>query len=121
MPSPHRIQSFVDTVTSGDYVGAIERFYTPAASMRENMAPPRVGRDSLVAWERGVMGAFESIEAELVAPPTIAGDHVAVHWRFRFAPAAGPTRVLEEIAWQRWDGDFIAEEQFFYDPSQIAA
>jgi hypothetical protein len=120
MPSPHRVQSFVETVTSGDFVGAIERFYTPGASMRENMAAPRVGRDGLVAWERGVMSAFKSIEAELVSPTMVEGDHAAVHWRFRFSPAAGPERVLEEIAWQRWEGDFIAEETFFYDPAQIA-
>jgi hypothetical protein len=25
---------------------------------------------------------------------------------------------MEEIAWQRWDGERIAEEQFFYDPAQ---
>jgi hypothetical protein len=121
MPSQDRIRAFVETVTSGDYVGAIERFYTPGASMRENLAPPRVGRDGLVAWERGVMNAFRSIEAELASPPAIAGDHVAVHWRFRFTPPEGVERVLEEIAWQRWEGDLIAEERFFYDPAQIAA
>jgi hypothetical protein len=120
MPSPQRVQSFVETVTSGDYVGAIERFYTPKASMRENIAPARLGRDGLVAWERGVMAAFASIEAELVSPPAVTGDRVAVHWRFRFKPADGPERTLEEIAWQRWEGDLIAEEVFFYDPAQIA-
>jgi hypothetical protein len=27
---------------------------------------------------------------------------------------------MEELAWQRWDGERIAEEQFFYDPAQLA-
>jgi hypothetical protein len=26
--------------------------------------------------------------------------------------------VMEEIALQRWDGDRVAEERFFYDPRQ---
>lgn len=28
---------------------------------------------------------------------------------------------MEEIAWQRWEGERIAEETFFYDPAQRAA
>ena len=51
----------------------------------------------------------------------MTGDLVAVHWRFRFTPPEGAERVLEEIAWQRWEGDLIAEETFFYDPAQISA
>jgi hypothetical protein len=27
---------------------------------------------------------------------------------------------MEELAYQRWEEDRIAEEQFFYDPSQLA-
>jgi hypothetical protein len=30
------------------------------------------------------------------------------------------SRSLEEIAWQRWEGERIAEETFFYDPRQLA-
>ena len=26
--------------------------------------------------------------------------------------------MLEELAWQRWEGERIAEERFFYDPRQ---
>jgi hypothetical protein len=25
---------------------------------------------------------------------------------------------MEELAWQRWEGERIAEETFFYDPAQ---
>jgi hypothetical protein len=28
---------------------------------------------------------------------------------------------MEELAYQRWEGDRIAEECFFYDPAQLAA
>jgi hypothetical protein len=27
--------------------------------------------------------------------------------------------TLEEIAWQRWDREKVAEERFFYDPKQL--
>jgi hypothetical protein len=26
---------------------------------------------------------------------------------------------MEELAYQRWDGERIAQEQFFYDPAQF--
>jgi hypothetical protein len=121
MPSQDVVQRFVSTVVDGDFTGAIERFYVEGASMRENLGEPRVGRDGLVAHERAMMSLFKSITAECLGAPTITGDQVAIRWRFRFAPAEGPARTLEEIAWQRWDGDRIVEETFFYDPGQMAA
>ena len=27
--------------------------------------------------------------------------------------------VIEELAWQRWEGEQIAQETFFYDPMQF--
>ena len=119
MPSQDLVDRFVQTVVGGDYVGAIERFYDEQASMRENQDAPRVGRDQLVAHERGVMSLFGSIACEAVGPPLISGDEVAIQWRFEFTPRGGKTVTLREVAWQRWDGDRIAEETFFYNPAQI--
>jgi hypothetical protein len=119
MPSQDIVERFVATVVGGDYIGAIERFYAFDATMQENQDAPRGGRDALVAHERGVMSMFQ-IACEIVGPPAIAGDHVAIQWKFAFTPAGGQTRTLEEIAWQRWDGDRIAEEIFYYDPKQLA-
>lgn len=28
---------------------------------------------------------------------------------------------MEELAYQRWEGEQIVEEQFFYDPAQMVA
>ena len=121
MPSQDVVERFVSTVVGGDFTGAIERFYVEGASMRENLGEPRVGRDGLVTYERAMMDAFRSITAECIGQAAITGDRVAIHWRFRFALQDGPTRTLEEIAWQRWEGERIVDEIFFYDPSQMAA
>jgi len=121
MPDRRKVEAFMATVESGDYVGAIETFYARDASMRENTSgAPRVGRDVLVAHERGVMSAFTEIAARRRAPPVISGDQVAIWWRFAFRLPQGE-RVLEEIAWQTWRGDEIVEEVFFYNPAQMAA
>ena len=38
MPSRPTVEAFVKLVEAGDYVGAIEQFYAPDASTRENDA-----------------------------------------------------------------------------------
>ena len=54
-------------------------------------------------------------------PVLVNGDHVVVRWQFRFEWKDGTRTEMEELAWQRWEGERIAEEKFFYDPAQLAA
>ena len=121
MPSQATVDAFVALVESGDYVGAIEQFYVADASTRENNGAPRVGRDNLMAIERHVMAAHKQIEARRLAPVLIGADTVAIAWRFEFTTLHGTLRTLEEIAWQKWRGEQLLEEQFFYDPQQMLA
>ena len=81
MPSRARLDEFIAVVESGDHAGAIERYYTEDASMQENTAPPRVGRDVLVAHERGSAGADDARLFEGVSS-VVEGDRVAIHWIF---------------------------------------
>ena len=39
-------------------------------------------------------------------------------WKFHFVWLDGTPTQMEEIAYERREGDQIAEEQFFYDPAQ---
>jgi len=118
MPKRETVEAFVAQVEKGDFVGAIERWYAPGASMRENGGEPRVGIPALVANEERVMAAFPTIRASLLGPVVVDGDSVAIPWRFEFA-RDGSVRTLEEVALQTWRGDRIAEERFFYDPKQL--
>jgi hypothetical protein len=43
-----------------------------------------------------------------------------IRWIFEFEWLDGRRTRIEELAWQRWDGERIAQEQFFYDPAQLA-
>ena len=119
MPAQDRVHAFVAMVMSGRHDQAILDFYHPDASMQENQDPPREGRDKLVAQERATMARFAEIGTELLEPPLVDGDRVVVRWRFTFRPAEGPSMAMEELALQRWSGDRIAEERFFYDPRQL--
>jgi len=119
MPTRERLEAFAAMVVAGQHDRAIEEFYTPAASMQENFDPPRVGRDGLVKRERAIMAAFKSIESRCVRPMFLEGDHSVIRWIFGFEFADGTKRTLEELAYQRWEGDRIAEERFYYDPKQM--
>jgi hypothetical protein len=118
MPSREAVEAFIAQVVSGDHVGAIRDWYVDDAWMRENQGEPRRGRETLMQQEAGMMARAESVETELIEPPFIDGDRVAIRWRFTFTFKAGGGFSQEEIAWQAWRGDKIAEETFFYDPAQ---
>ena len=119
MPGRDVVEAFASRLEAGDFIGAIEQFYTPDAATYENNAAPTVGRDKLVLKERGVLAASKEVKAVRMGPSLIAGDHVATRWVFSFTNAEGVTRTLDEIAWQTWRGDQLIEERFYYDPKQL--
>jgi hypothetical protein len=118
MPSAETLERFIARVEQNAHVEAIEEFYTADASMQENQTPPRVGRDALVANERKVLAKARSLTSKCVRPVFVNGDRVVIRWLFRFECSDGSHTQMEELAYQRWDGERIAEETFFYDPSQ---
>jgi ketosteroid isomerase-like protein len=119
MPSRARLDEFIAVVEAGDHAGAIERYYTEDASMQENTAAPRVGRDVLVEHERAVLARMSHVYSKAVSS-VVEGDCVAIHWNFELTDKTGKIRRFDEIAWQEWRGDRIFRERFFYDPSKVS-
>ena len=119
MPSPETLERFIARVESNHHAEAIEEFYAPDASMQENDMAPRVGRDNLVANERRVLAKMKSVRSTCVRPVFVSGDRVVVRWIFEFETLEGKRIRMEELACQRWEGDRVAEEKFFYDPKQL--
>ena len=119
MPSNATLERFIARVEENAHSDAIEEFYTTGASMRENLGPPRVGRDVLVANERNVLSRAKAVYSKCVRPAFVQGDRVVVRWMFRFQWLDGTITEMEELAYQRWEGERIAEERFFYDPAQL--
>lgn len=120
MPNPATLEAFIALVESGAHDSAIERFYTDDATMQENLTePPRRGRANLVAHERAVLARVQRVESECVRPVFVDGDRTVIRWIFRFTFKDGSKRTMDELAYQRWDGEKIAEERFYYDPAQL--
>ncbi len=119
MPSLATLQAFADTVEANDHVGAIERFYAPDASTRENDKAPLHGREKLAEKERNVLARVATVKTTRLGPLLLDGDHAAIRWRFEFTGKDGSKRVIEEVAWQTWRGEQLIEEHFYYDPGMI--
>ena len=118
MPTAETLEKFIARVEQNAHAEAIEEFYTADASMQENQSAPRVGRDAHVANERKVLARTSSLMSKCIRPIFVSGDKVVIRWIFRFNWKDGTTTEMEELAHQRWEGERIAEEIFFYDPAQ---
>ena len=64
------------------------------------------------------MSRVRKLTSSCVRPLFVNGDKVIVRWIFRFEWLDGTVTQMEELAYQRWEGDRIAAETFFYDPAQ---
>ena len=118
MPTTETLERFIARVEQNAHAEACEEFYTADASMQENQSAPRVGRDAHVQNERKVLGRAKSLSSTCVRPVFVNGDKVVIRWIFHFEWRDGTTTDMEELAYQRWEGERIAEETFFYDPAQ---
>jgi ketosteroid isomerase-like protein len=121
MPSRERVAALIERVEQGRYVEALQEFYAEDATMQENGNPPRVGLKALVEHERGVMATFKEIRTLPVKVWLVDGDNVTIQWVFEFTRPDGTRFCMDELALQRWRGDRVAEERFYYDPAQLSA
>lgn len=118
MPTQDTLERFIARVEANAHIEAVEEFYTEHSSMQENQNPPRVGREAHVANERRVMARVKSMSSTCIRPVFVHGDRVVIRWVFHFEWQDGTFTRMEELAYQRWEGERIAEETFFYDPAQ---
>jgi ketosteroid isomerase-like protein len=119
MPSRERVEAMIAMVEDGKYVEAIREFYAEDASMQENGEPPRAGRDRLIDHEWRMLEAHKEARTLPGSSYVLDGDLVVIRWAFVFTRKDGTSFRMEELAHQRWRGDRIAEERFFYDPAQL--
>ena len=118
MPSAETLERFIARVEQNAHAEAIEEFYAEHGAIRENQSLPRVGRAALVDGERRTLARVRSMQSTCVRPVLVSDDTVVLRWIFEFNWLDGTTTRMEELAYQRWEEEKIAEEQFFYDPAQ---
>jgi hypothetical protein len=120
MPTSDTLECFISRVEKNAHAEAVEEFYTVGSSMKENQSAPRIGRDKHVTAERNIMARAKSVSSRCVRPVFVNGDKIVIRWIFQFEWLDGTVTHMEELAYQRWEGERIAEEEFFFDPAQRA-
>ena len=120
MPNEAVLEEFIATVESNRHDEAIDRFYADDATMQENLEPPRRGKPALLERERGFMAKLAEMRSQCVRPVFVSGDQVVICWNFDFRANDGTRLFRDELAYQRWEGNEIVEERFYYDPNQAA-
>jgi hypothetical protein len=118
MPTRETLERFIARVEQNAHVEAVEEFYAEHSTMQENQGPPRVGRGAHAANERKVMARARSVTSQCIRPVFVDGDRIVIRWVFHFEWLDGSSTHMEELAYQRWEGERIVEETFFYDPAQ---
>jgi len=118
MPSLETLERFIARIEANAHDAAAAEFHHPDVVLRENQEAPRIGRDQQVAREEAILAKAKSVRSTCVRPALVNGDHVAIRWIFEFEWPDGSFTKMEEVAWQRWEGELLAEETFFYDPAQ---
>lgn len=119
MPSLESVEDFVRTVEAGRTVEAMVRYYADHATMQENETAPRVGKAALIRHEEAALATIQSLRATCLRPIFVSGDFAVIRWAFDITDKQGQTMRFEEVAHQRWEGELIAQEKFFYDPAQF--
>jgi ketosteroid isomerase-like protein len=120
MPTPENVRALIDLVEQSRFIEALQAFYSDDATMQENLDPVRRGLATLIERERQVMAAFRQIRTRSVRTFLVDGDVAVINWVFDFVSHDGRTFTQDELALQRWRGDRIVEERFYYDPAQRA-
>ena len=115
MPSRERVSAFVDAVLAGDFVQSIRDFYAEDATAQENLNPPRVGREALIAREQKTLDSMARVTPQLTTL-LVDGDRVVIGWRFDMTSHEGVTRRLDELSLQTWRGDRIADRALLLRP-----
>lgn len=111
------VTAFVDLVTGGQSLEAMERYYAADAIVFENRELARAGKAACLAFERKAL-------ASQPEPPRIqmldlavneSSGTVFIEWLIRFEGRDGRPMRLEEVAVQQWSRGLICQERFYYE------
>lgn len=101
-------------ILKGEILDAFDKFYSEDVVMQENVSDPVSGkaanRINEEAFVNG-MTAFRGAEVKNV----IINDAIAIiQWHFDYDHKDWGTRNYDQVSVQRWDGDQIVYEKFYY-------
>lgn len=114
-----RVEELVRYTEENRLIEALEEFYHGDAVMQENCEPPRVGLAASIERQRAAQAMTAEIHEVKAASILVEGDLAAIEWHAEWTMMTGDRVRVEEMSLQRWKGDRIIRERFFYDCSKL--
>ncbi len=111
------VAAYIELVSAGRTLEAIERFYAEDVVVFENRELSRSGKAKCLATEQTALG-------RMTEPPSFkmlsfAVDETTetafIEWLVRFQDTDGKPFRLEEVAVQKWSSGAISQERFYYE------
>ena len=117
MPSHKRVQQLINYVEEGRFLDAYREFYHDEVAVQENSEIPRIGLAASLEREQQFLAMVVDFHEISAKSFLVDGDKAAIRWNFEATLTNGRRMKRDEVSLQRWDGEKIISEVFFYDPA----
>lgn len=119
MSIQERVNQLNDMIQAGKIIEAMREFYADDVTMRENDNPPTEGLQANLEREQAFVDGTKWYGLELKG--VAVGDGISfVEWFMDFHyPLYGGRLRFTQVAVQRWRGDKIYDERFYYNPVMV--
>lgn len=111
------VSTFIRLLKSGESLRAMQEFYHEEVVVFENRELARAGLRKCLDYERSQLATQPTPPSFKVTSSAInpATHHVFLEYVVRFSDPNGRPLRLDEVAVQKWEGDKIVEERFYYE------
>ncbi|MCB9233345.1 MAG: nuclear transport factor 2 family protein [Bacteroidia bacterium] len=112
-----KIQDIYQKIDQGQMMEAFEQYYAPNVVMIEASGQVREGKDANREFEKQFIGMVKEIHgggAPYITADEAAGVTMVETW-MDVTFQDGNRVKMEQIARQKWEGDQIVEERFYYN------
>ena len=111
-----RVAQLQGFINQGKIIEAMNEFYAPEISMRENNEEPTVGLEANIEREKAFLSAVKEWKwTKWTATAVNEDEGVAIlEYAFEFVNTDGQTVVYEQATVQRWVDGKIVSERFYH-------
>jgi hypothetical protein len=102
-------------ILEGKILDAFEKFYSPDVVMQDNDYPARVGKELNRQYETDFVNGLTEFRGAKVISTIISDGIAVVEWWFDYTHKDYGVRNYTQVCVQRWKGDHITEEKFYYN------
>lgn len=110
-----RVDQLNAYIAQGKVLEAMDEFYTEDIVMQENLNPPTAGRAANIEREKQFLAQVKEFKAYNVLGVGVGEDTSFIESEMEFINTSDQHVKQTQTTVQRWKGDRIWHERFYYD------